>query len=236
MANLSEGDIVLCIVERIEGTTVFVRIEETKEQGTVTTSEIAPGRIRNLRDYVSPKRRIVCKILRIEGNNIHLSLRRVTPKENKEIMDKYEKERNSLGILRSVLGQEAEKVAEEIKKSGSLTDFLNNCRTNPEKLGAYLAKEHAERVCKILAEKKDKKVEVKREFQLSSRQPDGIITTKSILASCAGNCNAGYIAAGRFAIKIKAKDYKEANSEINKALENIKKLAKEKKMDFSVKE
>ena len=76
--ELEEGEIVLCTVDKIIGTTVFVKIEGNGE-GTITTSEIAPGRIRNLRDYVSPGRKIVCKVLRVDVNKISLSLRRVWP-------------------------------------------------------------------------------------------------------------------------------------------------------------
>ncbi len=236
MENPNEEDIVLCTVERVEGTTVFVRIEETKEQGTIITSEIAPGRIRNLRDYVSPGRKIVCKILKIEGNNIHLSLRRVTPKEKKEVLDKHEKERSSLGILRSVLGVDAEKTAEEIKEKSSLTEFLNNCKSNPSELQKYIPKDKADKICKILQEKKEKQVEVKREFSLSSKKSDGISLTKSVLEFCKEKCNISYISAGKFSIKIKAKDYKIANQEISNTLENIEKQAKEKKLDFKIEE
>ncbi|MEN9625985.1 MAG: hypothetical protein RL557_313, partial [archaeon] len=62
--ELEEGQIVLCTVDKIIGTTVFVRIDNNGE-GTLTFSEIAPGRIRNLREYVMPGKKIVCKILKI---------------------------------------------------------------------------------------------------------------------------------------------------------------------------
>ena len=67
--ELEEGQIVLCTVEKILGTTVFVKIEGNGE-GTITTSEISPGRIRNLRDYVVPGKKIVCKILSIKEDRI----------------------------------------------------------------------------------------------------------------------------------------------------------------------
>ena len=78
--NLEAGDVVLCTVDRIVGTTVFVNIEGDGE-GSIVFSEIAPGRIRNIRDYVVPKKKIVCKVLRISGNRMDLSFRRVTLKE-----------------------------------------------------------------------------------------------------------------------------------------------------------
>jgi len=231
--EFKETDIVLCIVERIEGTTVFVKLE-SGEQGTIITSEIAPGRIRNLRDYVSPGRRIVCKILKIDLPNIYLSLRRVAPKERKEVLDRHEKERNSIGILRSVLGEKAQETVDKIKKDNySIAEFLNNCKTNPKTLEEVMPKDSAERVCKILQEKKEKQVEEKRKFSLSSKKPEGIKLTKEILSFCKGNCEISYVAAGKFVIKIKAQDFKKANSELSNSLQEIEKKAKENKMEFS---
>ncbi|MDO8735105.1 MAG: 3'-5' exonuclease [Elusimicrobiota bacterium] len=86
MKELKEGDVVLCTVEKIVGTTVFVKIEDNG-QGSIIVSEIAPGRIRNLRDYVVPNKKIVCKILRIGKDYANLSLRRVVENERKEVLD-----------------------------------------------------------------------------------------------------------------------------------------------------
>ena len=54
--DYEQGDIVLCTVDRIVGTTVFVKMPGNKE-GTIILSEIAPGRIRNLREHVVKKRK-----------------------------------------------------------------------------------------------------------------------------------------------------------------------------------
>lgn len=234
MENLKEGDLVLCAVTDIDRTTVFVKLEEG-EQGTIVTSEIAPGRIRNLRDYVIPGKKIVCKVLKIdEKGNINLSLRRVSLKEKQEVMEKYEKEKNSVSILKSVLGEKAADVAEKIKKESSLYEFLQNCKINPEKLEKHLEKEEAEKICKILQEKKEKAVEVKKIFNLSSKSPDGVKTIKNMLSFCKGNCEISYMAAGKYAIKIKSADYKKANQEISQSLDKIEKQAKEKKAEFQV--
>ena len=88
--NLDEGEIVLCTVDKIVGTTVFVKIYDEVD-GTIVTSEIAPGRIRNLRNYVVPGKRIVCKILRISGNRVNLSLRTLLGKVLKILLIKLKK-------------------------------------------------------------------------------------------------------------------------------------------------
>ena len=116
MTNLEEGDIVLCIVEKIVGTVVFVKIADDGE-GSITMSEIAPGRIRNLRDYVVPKKKIVCKVLRISRNgNIDLSLRRVTQKEKKEVLEQDKQEKSYKSILKSVLKEKTDEIIEKILK------------------------------------------------------------------------------------------------------------------------
>src|SRR4030042_2930646 len=100
---IEEGDLVLCTVDRIAGTVVFVKVEGEEREGSIILSEIAPGRIRNLREYVIPKKKIVCKILKTSGGTISLSLRRVSQKEKKEILDVYNQERSYVSILKSVV-------------------------------------------------------------------------------------------------------------------------------------
>ena len=231
---LEEGENVLCTVIKIEKTSVFVKVEDNGE-GTIVISEIAPGRIRNLRDYVIQGKRIVCKILRIDKDNIHLSLRRVSEKEKKEVLEKYERERNSLSILRSVLKERAEETAKKIKqKEKSLYEFLQFCKENPEELKKYLSEEESSRICKILQEKKEKKVEVKKDFNLTTNASNGIIKIKGILLPYKEHVI--YLAAGKFSLKVISSDYKKANSELNRILQEIEKNAKKENCDFKVKE
>ncbi len=82
----------MCTVDKIAGTVVFVTIDGNG-QGSIVLSEIAPGRIRNLRNYVVPKKRIICKVLKISRDYVALSLRRVTQKERKELLNQYKQEK-----------------------------------------------------------------------------------------------------------------------------------------------
>ncbi len=48
-----ESEIVICTVTNIQYNSVFVKLDEYKNlQGMIHISEISPGRIRNLRDFV----------------------------------------------------------------------------------------------------------------------------------------------------------------------------------------
>jgi len=228
--ELEEEQIVLCTVKNIAGTAVFCKIEGYEKEGTMITSEVAPGRIRNLRDYVSPGRKIVCKILKIDKENIYLSLRRVSAKERKEVLETYERERNLAATIKTI-SKEAENIIKKIKEESSLVEFLEQAKENPKLLENLMSKEEAEKLLKILKEKKEKEVIVKKKFSLKSEAEDGIVRIKRVLPE---EQNITYLAAGRFSLEIKNKDYKDANSKLMQILQDIEKKAKQEGCVFSM--
>ncbi|MEK6844728.1 MAG: hypothetical protein AABX44_00570, partial [Nanoarchaeota archaeon] len=129
---LEEGDLVLCTVEKIVGTIVFVNISGEKKEGSIVLSEIAPGRIRNLRDYVVPKKKIVCKVLRISPERVDLSLRRVTQNEKKQIIEEYNQEKSYENILKSILGDNSKQIIDKIKEKENLYNFFEQVKKNPD--------------------------------------------------------------------------------------------------------
>ncbi len=232
-----DGDLVLCKVTEVGRTAVSVVIEgDEKIDGTIPISEIAPGRIRNLRDYVVPNKRIVCKVLRANpSGSLVLSLRRVSLKETKEIFEEHKKERASLKILEITLGEKYKEVYKKIVdgEKKKLREVFDDARSNQDIIKKYLDGESADRIIKIISEKREKEKEVKKELTLRSRKPEGIIDMKDILNSCKDG-NITYIGGGRYSIKIKGKDYKEANSRINKSLMDMEKLSKSRGADFHI--
>src|SRR3989304_3207775 len=55
-----EHELLICTVTKVDLQGVFVSIDEYAIQGMIHISEIAPGRIRNIRDYVKEGKVIVC--------------------------------------------------------------------------------------------------------------------------------------------------------------------------------
>ena len=235
MQTLEEGDIVLCTVDRIAGTVVFVKIEGEEKEGSIILSEIAPGRIRNLREYVIPKKKIACKVLRISGGNIALSLRRVTQKEKKEVMEQYNQEKGYISILRSVLKEDADELIEKITKKERLYDFLQEARSNPKTIEAEVGKENAKKILEIINEQKTKWSVIKKIILLKTQDPNGINVVKNILSGHK-NIEIKYIAAGRYSLKIETEDVKKGDQELRAVIEKIEKKAKESGAYFEVKE
>lgn len=235
--EFEEGELVLCTVDKIIGTTVFVKLENTNLEGTITTSEIAPGRIRNLRDYVIPNKKIVCKVLKAEGEKIQLSLRRVKPNERKELLDKIEKEKSFKAILRTILGKEnTDKIIEKLTEKQNLTELFEDLKENINFLENIIGKENTNKIIKILDSKKEKPKEIKQVIKLSSKSSNGIVIVKDILKESCNNslCKINYIAAGKYNLSIEGKDFKKIKNEITNVLDKIEKLSKTKHCEFSV--
>jgi translation initiation factor 2 subunit 1 len=235
--ELEVGDVVLCTVERIEKTIVFVKIEGLGKrlEGSIIMSEVAPGRIRNIRDYVVPKKKIVCKILRISGDRIDLSLRRVTQKEKKEVMEQYKQVKSYINILKSIVGEkEADEKLKEIQKEERIYDFFEESKENPKKFEKLIGKKNAEKVLTILKTQKKKKAVLKKEFSLKTSDPQGLKLIKEILD--VKDAEIKYISAGKYSIKTESEDIKEADNKLRKILDDISKKAKKHKMSFQVKE
>lgn len=232
--EFEQGDVVLCTVSKIIGTTVFVNIDGNGE-GTIITSEIAPGRIRNLRDYVVPNKKIVCKILKIAGNNIHLSLRRVTQKEKKEVLEQEKQEKSYKSILKSILGEKSKEIIEKITKKEKLYDFFEESKENSKELEKLIGKENSQKVLEILNSQKQKSVILKKIINLNTTKPNGLKLIKEILGKIK-NAEVKYISAGKYSIKKESENLKKADTELKQILEEIEKFARKNNMEFSVKE
>ena len=231
MSNYQEGDLILCKVKDVVKTTVFV---ETLDgvKGSIVFSEVAPGRLRNIRVYAVPNKIIACKILSIRDNHLFLSLRRVKENEKRDLMEKHKKELTWESILKKIIKEDASKIINKIRENHALVEFFESAKENIKVLESYFTKNQITEVSKILQEKKEKEKELKKEFKLSCKESDGILRIKKILSPYN---NIVYLGSSKFVIKIKTFNLKQASSEINQILENIEKQAKKQKCEFDVK-
>ncbi len=232
MEQLEEGDVVLCTVDRIVGTNVFVKIEGDGE-GTITFSEVAPGRIRNIRDYVVPKKKIVCKVLRISGDRIDLSFRRVTQKEQKEVLEQHKQEKTYMSIIKSVLGDKAKPLIDKISEKENLYDFMEAAKSDPKALEKIAGTAPTKKILEIINAQKKKKAILKREITFTTTRPDGIELIKRILGKIK-DAEVKYISAGKYSFRMESEDIKKADGEMKKILEGLEKSAKSDGAEFSI--
>jgi translation initiation factor 2 alpha subunit (eIF-2alpha) len=233
--ELEQGDIVLCTVDRIIGTTVFVRIEtpQGEIEGTIITSEIAPGRIRNLREYVVPKKKIVCKVLRISGNQINLSLRRVTQKEKKELLEQAKQEKSYESILRSVLKEKSDEIIKKIKTEKSIYEFIETSKENPKEMEKLVGKENSSKILEIANVQKEKKIIIKKIVNVTTTDPNGLEKIKNLFNK-PREMEIKYISAGKYSVKVISNEAKKANNELKAYTEELEKEAKENNLNIVI--
>ena len=223
--ELEEDSLVLGIVEKIEHNNVFVKLPDGRT-GTLVNSEIAPGRIRNLREYVALNKILVCKVLRISGNNIELSLRRVTAKEKQEVMLIHQQERDFSMGLKSIIGEEYQAILENIKKEfKTISDFVKKVQEDETILDKYIPKKVKEQI-KKLTEKKQREVEVKKIIKLKCFDPEGIKKIREIFEMKDEKTKIIYVSAGNYLVTKKAEDYKKANKLMQEFTEQIEEKSK----------
>ena len=234
-----QNELILCTVDRIVGTTVFVKIDNYNREGVISMSEVAPGRIRNIRDYVRPSKKIVCKVLRIheETGHIDLSLRRVSLKEKLKILSDFEREKNVLAIMKTVLKEKSEEITNKIKKDyENILEFLQNASTEDfKKLG--LNESEIEQFLKIIKEKPQRKVSVKTKLSISSEASEGVTKIKEMLLKILGNhkeIDISYISSPNYTLTVSSSDYKEANKEMDAVIAEITNEAKTNGCKFEV--
>ncbi len=228
--ELKEDDVVLCRVKKIEGTTVFLEIENGLE-GSMVLSEVAAGRIRNLRYYVVPNKVVVCKVLKFSNGHAELSLRRVTTKEKEQVLDRYRKEKAFENMLK-IFCEDYEKIIKKIKEEYEILDFLDEARKNQKILEKFMSKDKAEKLSKRLTEKVEKEKIVSKKIILKSEAEEGIKNIKDTLDI--KNSRIAYLGSSIFSISAYGKDFREADSNLTDALNEIEKRAKIKKVFFEI--
>lgn len=235
------NEVVLGVVDRIVGTSVFVKLKDYPLEGVIIFSEIAPGRIRNIRDYVNPGQKIAVKVLRVDKakNHVDLSLRRVSPQEKKQAFELEKKEKELMIILELVTKEKAKQkeVIDNIKEFGIL-DFLNKILKKEEEALKLLVQfglneqEAREMIKKIKEKIKTKKVSVKVKISLKSYEMDGVERIKKVLDLKEGTII--YVGAPYYVLSVEDSDYKAANKKIETLLEEIEKRAKQQHCEIEI--
>jgi translation initiation factor 2 subunit 1 len=207
----------------------------------ITISEIAPGRIRNIRDYVVEGKVIVCKVLYInkERGYIDLSLRRVTEGQRREKNDEVKQELKAEKIiemtahaLKMDIKTLYDMVASAFLKSyfyiyQAFDEFLNgniSLTDNFDKnVAASLEKTIREKI-------KPKELMIAGDITINTWEENGIEDIRVALAGIQmDNLAVSYLGGGKYRILIKGTDYKTIERTLKDASESVMSHMKKRK-------
>lgn len=236
-----ENEIVICTVSKVQFHSVFVNLDEYRKSGIIHISEISPGRIRNIRDYVKEGKVIVCKVLRVnkERGHIDLSLRRVNENQRRAKINALKQEQIAEKIIEFVakqhkmefrdlymrimdtLGEDYEAVYpffEEVVEDNSLIKNL--------KLDKKMTDTLLELICQRI---KPPEVVVEGSLSLVSYAPEGVEDIKKVMAEVKGSIDdidVRFLGGGKYHIEIKDSNYKDAEKKLKVAVDASEKAMK----------
>ncbi len=234
-----EGELVLCSVTKVQSHSVFVRLDEFEKGGMIHISEVSPGRIRNIRDFVKEDKVVVCQVLRVNRDRgyIDLSLRRVNDNQKRKKIEEIKQEQKAEKIIEAVaeeLKKKPEQFYQEIYAPVSkhylylhqcFQDFVKGDITLEE---VEIPQEYVKNLAFIIQQRiKPKEVYIGGKLFVQSYAPNGVEIVKSALL--AGIEKSGptlqvtYLGGGAFNVFIKGEEYKQAERVLGTLLETVEK-------------
>jgi translation initiation factor 2 subunit 1 len=225
------GELVVATVSRIADYGAYVTLDEYDGiDGLLHISEVSSSWVKNIRDYVREREKVVLKVLRVdpEKKQIDLSLRRVSGKEKQVKLLEFKKRRKAefiLGVAAEKLGVNQETFISEVaskieEKFGSVYAGLEEMIEKGEDLSTRLgiSEEWIETVATIAQQKiKVPKVMIKGMLQLTCFEPDGVDRIKEVLTKCKTlrrprkvKVDVYSLGSPRYAVEVTARNYKDA--------------------------
>ncbi len=232
-----ENALVICTVKKILFHSIFAELDEYENQeGMIHISEIAPGRIRNIRDYVKEGKKLVCLVLRVdqEKRQVDLSLRRVSLSLRNQKNEEYKQELKSEKLLEYIGKELKTDLKGAYQRFGfKLLDHFSLLGIAFNEISAHgieaikelnLPKPDVDVLVKIVQEKiKPLELEVNSTLVLQSYSENGAEDIKAALTEGDNyaqknkiKINILYVSAPKYRIEVFSNDYKDAQDKMDK--------------------
>lgn len=184
------GDLVITTIESIMDYGAYVNLDEYNKRGFLHISEISSARIRNVRDFVHEKQKMVLKVVRVnlEKGHIDVSLRRVTKRERIEKIKAWKKDRKGEVLLATVAERVSLPIQEVYQKAGSILEenyglyegFEKTIKDGIEPLTKLNIPENIAKAIAQVAEERIhiKMVKVRGILEIQCIKPNGVLCIK----------------------------------------------------------
>jgi translation initiation factor 2 subunit 1 len=233
-----EDDIVLCTVTSVQYNSVFCTLDEYENKsGMIHISEVSAGRIRNIREFVSEGKKVMCKVLNVdtEKGHIDLSLRRVGEGARREKNMILKQEQKAENILEHLAKEHKKDPAEFYKQVAppilehyeyvflAFEDIVEGkfslTKTSMDpKLAKMIEDAVKERI-------KPKQVQIEGVFTITTYSENGVAKVREALTNAskaAGNADIRYLGAGKYKITVIAEEFKDAEKLLKAATSAVR--------------
>lgn len=237
-----EEELVLCTVTGLQTHSVFCTLDEFGGRtGMIHISEIAPGRIKNIREHVTKGKKLVCKVINVnkEKGYIDLSLRRVSETQKRQKANEIKREQLSEKIIEQYARQEKKDVKKLYKdiakvimpKYGRLAACFEKVAKDQESLETLgVNKKTADALTRAIHERmKPEERIIEGDLVLTSYAPNGAELIRDLLVKT--KLGISYRGAGTYHVQVKSDDFKKAEKQLKKAIDGALLTAKKSKID-----
>lgn len=236
------GELVVGDVDEIADFGVFVDLDEYEDKrGLCHISEVASGWIKNVRDHVREGQTVVAKVLEIDesSNQIDLSIKDVNEHQRKETIQDWKNAQKADNWMEIALGEDVD--------DDRYTAVANALLVEYESLydafeAAAISGDEALEAVEVDDDTVDAIVTAARNnvsvpyvdvtgyVDLESAAPDGVDDVRDALAAAEGNgevpdgveLDVGYVGSPEYRIKVRAPNYKTAESQLEAAAERAR--------------
>ncbi len=245
------GELVICRVNKMSQVAAWCSLLEYPQlEGLINISEAVGKWIYDIREVVKKDKQYVAKVIKVEEdkNLVHLSLKRVSKREEKEKINLYRKEERAEKILEKAaesINKNLNQAYEEVgfllqEKFGDLYSAFEEIHSKPEILeNLSINKEWKESLTKILKNVfQEKELIIKVNLELKCYEGNGINKIKESLSELEkiSQGSIKYISAPRYRLELKTKNPKDSEKKLKEVLENfmnsLKNLGIEGKYEF----
>ena len=225
-------ELVVCRVIKIFPNSALADLVEYRRRGLIHVSEVALRWVKNIREFIKLNQFIVCQVMRVDGNDISLSLKRVRKPDAERKLNEFKRETKAEKML--------ELMAKGMKKSlddaytevgyllqeefGSIHKAFEFALKNPDLLKSKGVPEGwldliLEQVRKNYSERV---YEVSAVLKLVCYGPDGVNVIKKVLSIASKDgLDVRYVSAPKYVITGKGKNVKELKDKVKDVVMQI---------------
>lgn len=245
-----KGEIVLAKIKKIVGNGAFVELIEYCDKNNKPLEAFLPiyelkGRVKNIKNHIREGEVVIVQVFDVKGNKIDVSIRRVNEKQRKEKIEFYKREQKAYKIIEDLakkLNMDKDDLFNKIgykilEKYGGLYDFfLEVLQEGKKAIKIRVPKKIRDELYELIKERiKLPEIRIEGEIKAMCTKGDGIIRIKRLLGEILKNENIEivYISAPRYKLIAKGYNAKEIRKNLEKVIEDAKKLAEKEGIEFS---
>lgn len=231
-------ELVICRITKLHPNSAFARLVEYDKTGMIHVSEVAKRWVRDIREFVKENQYVVCRVMKVEGDHIFLSIKRVYKEQANSKLNEFKRERKAekmLELAGKELGKDLEQSYDEIgyklqDEFGSLSKAFEFAMNDPELLKSKGIPDSWIKVLSAIAEKNyvEKEYEVKAGLKLISYEPNGVKVISNALSEAENSgLEVKYISAPKYVIIGRGKRHKQVEAKVSKVAENVVKKVRQ---------